>query len=116
MHVLGLLASAYTRPLPQPIARRHAAIVVPVVMTLSTKWIGKSCIGGARRIIACSSIVSLGRPRKRRLRDDSTECSRPAAHLTRAPGTNQAIARASARFAVRLPLLAGTGTNQKGHR
>src|ERR1019366_9561088 len=36
------------------------------------------------------------------------------AHLTRASGTRLAMARASARLALRLPLLAGTGTSQHG--
>src|ERR1039458_1514446 len=36
------------------------------------------------------------------------------AHLTREPKTSSAMARASARLAMRLPLLAGTGTSQHG--
>ena len=90
-------------------------------MTLSTKWTGKGCMGPAVRRMACCSTVKPGRPRNRREQDDSTGWARATAHLTRAPGTSSAMARARARLAVRLPSLAGTGhkparaVNERGH-
>src|ERR1035437_8368521 len=67
-----LLASAYTRPMPQPRARRQAAMVVPVVITLSTKYSGRSWMGPPVRKMACCATVRPGSPRIRRLEDDST--------------------------------------------
>ena len=55
------------RPVPQPRARRQAAIVVPVVMTLSTKYTGKGFMGPVVRMMACCSIVRRGRSLKRRV-------------------------------------------------
>ena len=109
-----MLASAYAKAKPQPSARRHAATVVPVVITLSTKYTGKKSIGPTVRIRTCCSTVSPGRPRRRRRADDSTGCRRPIAHLTRAPGVSWAMTRASAWLAVTVPVLAGTGTSQHG--
>src|ERR1035441_21359 len=59
-------------PMPQPRARRQAAMVVPVVITLSTKYTGKSCMGSLVRMMAFCSTVRPKRPRIRRRADDST--------------------------------------------
>ena len=48
-----VLPSAKASPVPQPNARRQAVMVVPVVITLSTKYAGKGCIGPAVRMMAC---------------------------------------------------------------
>src|SRR5260370_8009889 len=86
-------------------------MVVRVVITLSTKYAGRACIGPAVRMMACSSIVRPNKPRERRLYDDSTGRMRATAHLTLAPATLSAMARASATLAERLLVLAGPTTN-----